>query len=125
MSETGGRSEVDGQLQNNANDPTRTFLYRIDALRKGLQPGSLSQKKIDLLEKPSSCGFVLQKEVIPPRKRYETSTGNPGRHLTARIDRDHKITARMHDKRWHLHLLEQFAHIDISPDFKVASRAFR
>lgn len=25
MSETGGRSEVDGQLQNNANDPEQTF----------------------------------------------------------------------------------------------------
>ena len=41
----------------------RTFLHRIG---KGLQPGSLSQKQIDLLEKPSSGGFVLQKEVIPP-----------------------------------------------------------
>src|ERR1700687_5242935 len=53
----------------------RAFLRRT---AKGLQPGSLSQKKIDLLEKPTSGGFVLQKEVIPSRKRYETSTGNPG-----------------------------------------------
>ena len=89
------------------------------------QPGSLSQKQIDLVEKPSSGGFVLQKEVIPPGKRYETSTGNPSRHLTARIDRDHKIATHMHDERWHLHLREQFAHIEISDDFEVASSAFR
>ena len=51
-----------------------------------LQPGSLSQKQMDLFEKPSSGGIVLQKEVISPGKRYETSTGDPGRNLTARID---------------------------------------
>jgi hypothetical protein len=56
---------------------------------KGLQPGSLSQKQIDLVEKPSSGGFVLQKEVISPGKRYEMSMGDPSRHLTACIDRDH------------------------------------
>jgi hypothetical protein len=104
------------------NDPLAAFLRRI---AKGLQPGSLSQKNIDLLEKPSSGGFVLQKEVIPPRKRYETSTGNPGRHLTARIDRGHKIVTHMHDEGWHLHLREQFAHIKICDDFKIASSAFR
>jgi hypothetical protein len=64
---------------------------RNDPVSKGLQPGSLSQKKIDLVEKPGSGGFVLQKEVIPPGKRYETSTWNPSRHLTAHIDRDHEI----------------------------------
>ena len=58
---------------------------------KGLQPGSLSQKQIDLVEKPSSGGFVLQKEVISPGKRYEMSMGDPSRHLTACIDRDHEI----------------------------------
>jgi hypothetical protein len=87
--------------------------------------GSLSQKKIDLVEKPGSGGFVLQKEVIPPGKRYEMSMGNPSRHLTARIDRGQKVTAHMHDKRWYLHLREQFAHIEISHGLKVASRAFR
>ena len=87
--------------------------------------GSLSQKKIDLVEKPGSGGFVLQKEVIPPGKRYETSMGNPSRHLTARIDRDHEIAAYMHDERWNLHLREQFAHIEIIHCFKVASRDFR
>ena len=69
---------------------------------KGLPPGSLTQKQIDLLEEPSSSRFVLQKEMIPPRKRYETSTGDPGRHLTARIDRDHEIAAYMHDACWNL-----------------------
>jgi hypothetical protein len=97
-----------------------TFLRRI---AKCLQPGSLSQKKIDLVEKPSSGGFMLQKEVIPPGKRYETSTSNTSRQLTARIDRDHEVVAYMHHERWNLHLREQFAHIEISHDFKVASRA--
>jgi hypothetical protein len=58
---------------------------------KGLQPGSLSQKQIDLFGKPSSGGIVLQKEVISPGKRYETSTGDRGRHLTAHIDRDQQV----------------------------------
>ena len=58
---------------------------------KRLHPGSLSQKQINLFRKPSSGGIVLQKEVISPGKRYETSIGDPGRHLTARIDRDHKV----------------------------------
>ena len=98
---------------------------RMTHVGKGLQPGSLSQKQIDLVEKPSSGGFVLQKEVISPGKRYETSMGDPSRHLTARIDRDHEIVTHMHDERRHLHLREQFAHIEISHDFKVASRAFR
>jgi hypothetical protein len=31
----------------------------------------------------------------------------------------------MHDEGWHLHLREQFVHIEISHDFKVASCAFR
>jgi hypothetical protein len=57
-------------------------------------------KKIDLVEKPSSRGFELQKEVIPPGKRDETSTWDPSRHLTARIDRDPEIVAYMHDERW-------------------------
>ena len=102
--------------------PERTFLHRIG---KGLQPGSLGQKKIDLVEKPSSGWFVLQKEVIPPGKRYETSMWNPRRHLTARIDRGQKIVTHMHDECWHLHLREQFAHIKISDDFEIASCAFR
>ena len=102
-------------------DPERTFLRRI---AKRLQPGSLSQKKSDLVQKPSSGGFVLQKEVIPPGERHETSTWNPSRHLTARVDRDHEIIAYMHDERRNLHLREQFAYIDISHDLKVASRAF-
>src|SRR5579863_375869 len=50
---------------------------------------------------------------------------DPSRHLTARIDWGHEIATHMHDERWHLHLREQFAHIEISHDFKVASRAFR
>ena len=62
--------------------------------------------------------------MIPPGKRYESGTRNPSRHLTARIDRDHQIVAYMHDEGWNLHLREQFAHIDISRDLKVASRAF-
>src|ERR1700747_615933 len=53
----------------------------------GEQSGSLTQKEIDLLEKPSTCGFVSQEEVIPPRKRYEPSTGNPCCHLSTRIHR--------------------------------------
>ena len=101
-------------------DPKRTF--PLDW--QGLQPESLSQKKIDLLEEPSSGGFVFQKEVIPPGKRDEASVWNPSRHLTARIDRGNKITTRMHDKRWHLHLREQFAHIEVSHGFKIASGAF-
>lgn len=68
---------------------------------------------------------MLQKKVIPPGKRYEASTGDSSRHLTARFDRDHKIVTHMHNKRWHLHLSEQFAHIEISHGFKVASRALR
>jgi hypothetical protein len=91
-----------------------TFLRRI---AKCFQPGSLSQKKIDLVEKPSSGGFVLQKEVVPPGKRDEMSTWDPSRHLTARIDRDREIAAYMHDKRWNLHLREQLAHIEICHDF--------
>ena len=90
-----------------------------------LQPGSLSQKQMDLFEKPSSGGIVLQKEVISPGKRYETSTGDPGRNLTARIDRDQQVVTRMHDERWHLYSRQQLAHIEIIHDFKVASRAFR
>jgi hypothetical protein len=101
-----------------------TFLHRIGARGKGLQPGSLGQKQIDLLEKPSSGRFVLQKHMVPPRKRYEPSTGNPGCHLTARIKRTYEIITYMHDERWHLHLREQFAHIEISDDFEVASSAF-
>ena len=58
---------------------------------KRLHPGSLSQKQINLFGKPSSGGIVLQKEVISPGKRYETSTGDPGRHLTAHIDRDQQV----------------------------------
>ena len=100
---------VDGQTD--AKDPERTYLRRI---AKGLQPGSLSQNKIDLLEKTSSSRFVLQKKVVPPGKRYEASAGDSGRHLTARFDRGHKIVAHMHDERWRLHLREQFAHIEIS-----------
>ena len=68
---------------------------------------------------------MLQKEVISPGKRYEMSMGNPSRHLTACIDRDHEIVTNMHDERRHLHLREQLAHIDISHDVEVASRAFR
>ena len=67
---------------------------------------------------------MLQKEVISPGKRYETSIGDPSRHLTARINRDHKVVTCMHDERWHLHLREQFAHIEISDNFEVASSAF-
>ena len=52
---------------------------------------------------------MLQKEVIPPGKRYETSTWDPSRHLTARIDRDHEIVAYMHDECRNLQLREQFA----------------
>ena len=115
------RSRLD-RLRFVTQDPNRTFLQRIG---KGLQPGSLSQKQIDLVQKPSSGGFVLQKEMIPPGKRYEASTGDSGRHLTARFDRDDKIVTHMHDKRWHLHLREQFAHIEIAHDFKVARRALR
>ena len=66
---------------------------------------------------------MLQKEVIRPGKRYETSTWDPSRHLTARIDRGHEIVAYMHDERWNLHLREQFAHIEISHDFKVPNQA--
>ena len=51
--------------------------------------------------------------------------GDPGRHLTARIDRDNKIVTHMHDECWDLHSREQFAHTEISHDFKVASRDFR
>ena len=51
--------------------------------------------------------------MIPPWKRYEPSTGNPCGHLTARINRSHEIITHMHDERWHLHLREQFAHIEI------------
>jgi hypothetical protein len=98
---------------------------RNDPVGKGLQPGSLSQKQIDLVEKPSSGGFVFQKEVIPPGKSYETSMGNPSRHLTAQIDRDDEIVTHMHDERRHPHLREQFAHIEICRGVKVASRAFR
>jgi hypothetical protein len=103
-------------------DPNRTFLQRIG---KGLQSRSLSQKQIDLLEKPSSSGFMLQKKVVPPRKRYEPSTRNPCCHFTARVDWTHEIATHMHDERWHLHLREQFAHIKISDDFQVAGSAFR
>jgi len=39
-------------------DPERTFLHRIG---KGLEPGSLSQKQIDLFGKPSSGGIVHRK----------------------------------------------------------------
>ena len=53
------------------------------------------------------------------------STGDTGRHLTTRIDRDYNIVTHMHDERWHLHLREQLAHIEISHDIKVASRDFR
>jgi hypothetical protein len=90
-----------------------------------LRHESLSQKQIDLFEKPSGGGFLLQKEVISPGKRYEMSTGDPRRHLTTRIDRDYNIVTHMHDERWHLHSREQLAHIEISHDFKVASRNFR
>ena len=107
---------------NDAIDPERTFLHRIG---KGLEPGSLSQKQIDLFGKnpplrllrrsaarpasppESSGGIVLQKEVISPGKRYETSTGDPGRNLTARIDRDHQVVTHMHDERWHLYSRQQ------------------
>jgi hypothetical protein len=58
---------------------------------KRLHPGSLSQKQINLFGKPSSGGIVLQKEVISPGKRYETSTGDPGRHLTALIAMDNEV----------------------------------
>jgi hypothetical protein len=61
----------------------------IENRAKGLQSRSLSQKKIDLVEKPSSRGFVLQKKVIPPGKRDKTSTWDRSRHFTARIDRSH------------------------------------
>src|SRR4029077_14535668 len=98
------------------------FLHQVG---KRLHPGSLSKKQIDLFGKPSSGEIVFQKEVISPGKRYETSTGDPGRHLTARIDRDHKVATCMHDERWHLHSREQLAHIEIIHDFKVASRDFR
>jgi len=103
-------------------NPVRRFLHRIG---KGLQPGSPGQKQIDLVEKPGSGGFVFQEEVIPPGKRYETSTGDSSRHLTARIDRDDKIVAHMQDERRHLHLWEQLSHIQISHGLKVANRAFR
>ena len=45
---------------------------------------------------------MLQKKMIPPRKRYELSTGNPCCHLTARVDWTHEITTHMHDERWYL-----------------------
>jgi hypothetical protein len=94
----------------------------------GLQPGLLGQKQIDFLEETSSGRFVLQEEMIPPWKRYERSTGNPGRHLTARIDRDHEIATHMRGERRHLHLREQFAHIEISDDLpmplQLSERAF-
>ena len=55
---------------------------------------------------------MLQKEVISPGKRYETSTGDPGRHLTTGIDRDQKVASReCMTMRWHLHSREQLAHI--------------
>lgn len=88
-------------------------------------PGLLSQKQISFLEEPSSGRFVFQKEMIPTRKRDETSTGNPGRHLTTRIDRGHEVATHMQHERGHLHLREQFAYIEISDDFEVASGAFR
>jgi hypothetical protein len=52
-------------------------------------------KNNDLFKKPSSGGFLLQKEVISPRKRYETSAWDPSCHLTARFDRDDKIVTHM------------------------------
>ena len=117
----GAKSCNAGAEQNKLRQMAQLILRRI---AKGLQPGSLSQKKIDLLEKTSSSRFVPQKKVVPPGKRYEASAGDPSRHLTARIYRGRKITAHMHDKRWNLHLREQFAHIEISDDFEVASSAF-
>ena len=68
---------------------------------------------------------LISSEVISRGTHYETSTGDPGRHLTARLDRDNKIVTHMHDECWDLHSREQFAHTEISHDFKVASRDFR
>jgi hypothetical protein len=62
--------------------------------------------------------------MIPPRKRYEPSAGYPCCHLPARLDWTYEITTHMHDERWHVHLREQFAHIEISDDVEVASGAF-
>ena len=68
---------------------------------------------------------MLQEKMILALKRNETSTRNPRRHLSPRIERYSRIASDVHDERRRSHFAKKLSHIEFSHCIVITGSAFR